>query len=105
MWKRVEKRATETNRTEEDDEVEVFAVIIDSVMCLGTTASFLPFARELSNCSPPIFDFRHHFWLCNRHPCARRDGDKHPPPSPRRRRRNQISNQKAFSSLTHLVAF
>ena len=21
----------------------------------------LPFARELSNCSPPIFDFRHHF--------------------------------------------
>ena len=38
-----------------------------------------PPARELSNCSPPIFDFRHHFWLCIRHH-PRVDRDKHPPP-------------------------
>ena len=98
MWKRGKgERGTETNRMEEDDDDddddEVFAVIIDSV---SLSACLL--ACELSNCSPPIFDFRHHFWLCNRHhPRARSRQTS----SSSSFSRNQISNQKAFSSLTY----
>ena len=61
-----------------------------------------PSACELSNCSPPIFDFRHHFWLCTLFLCPSSSARWRQTSSfsfSRRRRRNQISNQKAFSSL------